>query len=363
MKTRAIPLIPAILLCSLLALGVQARQQSATVQAPSSADSVTIPGQLTAKQAEAFEKLLKETPDDVNTREQLASYYFFSITGNTKDPAAMEHLQDHVFWLIEHRPESEWSAMGGSEICTVGAAEACAHGKQLWLEQIQRSPDNIQIVQNAARYLLNNDQTLAGELLEKALALNPQDPNTNSQFAEILEVQRVAGKSAAAQTQLAQRALALRETAYAHIDADRKLSELQHVAVDAFNGRDFAKAEATATELVDLASRNPGDWDYGDEIHMAHTVLGLTSLNRGDVTTAKKELLASADTPGSPTLVSFGPTFYLAQQLLAKGEPDTVVAYLEACFKFWEMGRNSLKDWISQIKSGATPNFGHNLLF
>ena len=40
---------------------------------------------------------------------------------------------------------------------------------------------------------------------------------------------------------------------------------------------------------------------------------------------------------------------------------ETVVAYLEACGEFWEMGGETLKNWIATVKSGGTPEFGANL--
>ncbi len=60
---------------------------------------------------------------------------------------------------------------------------------------------------------------------------------------------------------------------------------------------------------------------------------------------------------------SFGPNVSLANDLLEKGERDTVVEYFEACKKFWKMDRGRLDDWIALVKDGETPYFGGNLRY
>jgi hypothetical protein len=45
----------------------------------------------------------------------------------------------------------------------------------------------------------------------------------------------------------------------------------------------------------------------------------------------------------------------LAREMLAKGEHDAVVQYLELCGKFWS--KEAADAWISEIKSGKTPNW------
>ena len=50
---------------------------------------------------------------------------------------------------------------------------------------------------------------------------------------------------------------------------------------------------------------------------------------------------------------STGPSLWsLAQDLLQKGERDTVLQYFELCRKFWEMGKDSLDQWTKDVKAG-----------
>ena len=62
------------------------------------------------------------------------------------------------------------------------------------------------------------------------------------------------------------------------------------------------------------------DWNYGNAIEDANQVLGRIALSKDEVAEAKKRLLASAGSHGSPQLNSFGPDFRLARELAEKGE-------------------------------------------
>jgi len=90
-------------------------------------------------------------------------------------------------------------------------------------------------------------------------------------------------------------------------------------------------------------------------------VLGLIALGAGNVAEAKKRLLASADSKGSPQMNSFGPNMQLAKVLLEKGEKDVVLEYFKRCSKFWRMGQDRLATWAASVKNGAIPSFGANL--
>ncbi len=131
------------------------------------------------------------------------------------------------------------------------------------------------------------------------------------------------------------------------------------------------EAEALATELAHLAPKYKQDWNYGNAIADANQVLGQIALSKGDVREAKKHLLASADSKGSPQLNSFGPSFILARELAEKGERETVIAFLDSVARFWanpdeRAEPNSkriasehlkqLESWKEQLRSGKIPD-------
>ena len=131
------------------------------------------------------------------------------------------------------------------------------------------------------------------------------------------------------------------------------------------------EAEALATELAGLAPKYQQNWNYGNAIADANQVLGQIALAKGDVEEAKKRLLASADSKGSPQLNSFGPNFSLARALAEKGERETVITFLDSVARFWanpeertqpsskrlaSENLKQLESWKEQLRAGKVPD-------
>lgn len=146
---------------------------------------------------------------------------------------------------------------------------------------------------------------------------------------------------------------------------------LNRAAKNALKDGEVVKAKALARELAQLAPKYKNDWNYGNAIADANQVLGRIALSKGDVAEAKKHLLASADSQGSPQLNSFGPDFKLARELAEKGERETVIAFLDAVARFWanpdeRTEPNSkriasehlkqLESWKKQLRAGEIPD-------
>lgn len=119
----------------------------------------------------------------------------------------------------------------------------------------------------------------------------------------------------------------------------------------------FGEARTFAERSLALAPLFHDNWNYGNAIHISHTVLGLIALNEGDEIAAIAELIASGRTPGSPQLNSFGPTMQLAKALLRAGHVEPVLEYFEQCRVFWEMGGVWLNLWERMVRQGSVPNF------
>jgi hypothetical protein len=126
---------------------------------------------------------------------------------------------------------------------------------------------------------------------------------------------------------------------------------------------DGPRAAAFARELLDLAERYRDDWNYGNAVHKGHLVLGRVALMKGDVASARSELLLAGGTPGSPQLDSFGPNMRLAKELLEAGEDGVVLEYFELCRRFWMMGSQSLARWSVAIHESRVPEFGPHLRY
>lgn len=108
--------------------------------------------------------------------------------------------------------------------------------------------------------------------------------------------------------------------------------------------------------IQDHSGRLP---DRGD----AFRVVGRIRLKRCDVRAAADHVIASANTPGSPTLSTFGPSMALADDLLKAGHRQVVLEDLVLCGRFWSPTDGRLKNWVESIRTGGTPYFGGNLVF
>jgi hypothetical protein len=144
-------------------------------------------------------------------------------------------------------------------------------------------------------------------------------------------------------------------------DDRRRFYALGEAAKAAFEIGKVEEAQEHAQHALSLARQFRSDWNYGNAIHDGHMVLGRVALRRGDVETAKRELIEAGNTPGSPQLNSFGPNMSLAKDLLERKETETVVDYFELCGRFWKMEAGNLKQWSVRAKSGEIPDFGANL--
>jgi hypothetical protein len=147
---------------------------------------------------------------------------------------------------------------------------------------------------------------------------------------------------------------------------------LRDAAERALDGGDVKDADLLASELLELAERYRGDWNYGNAFHHGHHIRGLCALRSGRQSEAEEHLRVAGRCPGSPQLNSFGPNMRLAAELLEAGAREAVLQYLEDCKAFWQVevkgrdgkvysGAARLDEWAAEIRDGKPPDFGANL--
>jgi TonB family protein len=141
------------------------------------------------------------------------------------------------------------------------------------------------------------------------------------------------------------------------VDRSFALPELAKAALAAGT---LDKAAAYANEMLQSKTEDP---NRGQGIHDGNMVLGMISLQKGDLDGARSYLLESGKSTGSPVLDSFGPNMKLAKELLEKGEKDAVLQYFSSCRTFWKMGATKLDEWSAMVRQGAIPDFGANLAY
>ncbi len=144
---------------------------------------------------------------------------------------------------------------------------------------------------------------------------------------------------------------------------DQRFYALGDAAKESFEVGKVEDAGEYATELLALAPRYQGNWNYGNAIQNGNLVLGRIAVREGRIQEAKQYLIAAGNSPGSPQMDTFGPNMSLAKDLIEKGERNTALQYFELCRKFWKMDYGKLDDWSKEVKAGETPDFGANLVY
>ncbi len=149
-------------------------------------------------------------------------------------------------------------------------------------------------------------------------------------------------------------------------EVERILEEEREVTA-ALNRGDYEHArelgEQRLSQATDPDWGDSNAWDYGNAIHIGHLILGHVELRTGNVAAARRHLLASAETPGSPQLGSFGPNMSLARDLLLMGQRDVVMKYLTRLEDLWPDRNGMLPAWKRHLRAGAMPDFGANLVY
>jgi hypothetical protein len=131
---------------------------------------------------------------------------------------------------------------------------------------------------------------------------------------------------------------------------------LPELARDALGAGALEKAVSYSNELLERANNRKQyirAWNYGEQIYTGNEILGLVALRQDNLAEARRYLLESAKTPGSPVLGSFGPDLQLAKELVQKGERDTVLEFLEACRSFWKIGGPRLDSLETIVRGGG----------
>lgn len=175
--------------------------------------------------------------------------------------------------------------------------------------------------------------------------------------------------AASAQTESARGAARVREhdaqksAEAANPDPAKEFYAATSAAPKALKDGNFDLAEALAADLLKQAEQWEKNWNYGNAIHIGNLVLGHVALERGKIDDAKAFLLKAGKTPGSPQLNSFGPNMKLAGELLAKGEKQVVLDYLQLIKAFWLPEHAKADKWKPTIESGSVPDFGANLKY
>ncbi|HEV3446019.1 MAG TPA: hypothetical protein VG099_15365 [Gemmataceae bacterium] len=305
--------------------------------------------ELTHEECIDLEKEVEKHPDDSALRVILLGYYLLAAT---RSGSARKNRYRHILWLVANAPEV--AVLGGPHLALDPFldGEIYEQAKELWRRQIEANPDNMTILDNAARAFTHSDMEFSKWLWKKAQRLEPENPKWSQRLGSLLGLG-------------AKQSLAELERAYGQTaDELGRFWLLPGLATAALHAEELEKAQAYASEVLRQAEQP--EYFYhknGSAIHYGHLVLGRLALRSGNREMAKLHLLESGKTEGVPHLCTFGPNMMLAKELLECGEREAVIQYLDLCTNFWQTADHRPERWIHEIQRGQMPDFGANLVY
>ena len=302
-----------------------------------------------------LESSLKSNPGDLNTRTKLLGYY---MQRAYTDANARRRRAAHCRWVVRNCPDKE---IAGTPFCQIVRILEPANYRQvkaLWDKTVKQRSKDIAVLSNAASFHTSNDIRKAVSLLKRLQRIEPSSADWKERLGHLYHLQSMSMPGKKRNADAAGRALEQWEAALSLLSTEEDrfymLTLLAPIAVDA---KRLNKASHYARNLLQYARNSRTNWNQGNAIHMAHLTLGRVALRHLQVEDAKKHLIASAKTKGSPQLNSFGPSQDLAAELLAQGETKVVIRYLKLCGKFWSMGGTQINAWTKSILESGTTDF------
>ena len=304
---------------------------------------------LTSAEAASIETELEQNPSDVDLRIKLLGYYFQK---QLQDSTALKAHQTNIVWLIQNVPECDILATPFGLLYAKVNADVYTAGKVAWINQLENNPENLSVLENAAKYFTLTDPDLANEALLKAQSLDQENPKWSAALGELYSL-NMNTKTVEDKHSEAIKALEELENAYNQSTGLERAALLEQLSKAALIAEKMEKAREYAELML---SQSDSEWNRENHIHHGNITLGKLAVAAGDVETASQHLLKAADTSGSPSLDSFGPDMNLAKELLKKGEKDAVLEYLALCSKFWESGKERLDQWTKSIEREEMPS-------
>lgn len=310
---------------------------------------------LTPAEVEALEAQLDDDPQDISARTRLLGFY--GDRTRYREPASRARLASLLLWLIHNEPKSEILGTRPMSLWGLDAIrnpDAYVEAKRAFLAHLEREPNDLTLLVYTTDLLAIQDKPLAVELLERAKSLDSSNLRVAQKLALLYYFEGRRGLNGP-NVEAARKAM----DEYDRIlELDGETSSkryLKYASEAALLVNDFEKAGEYAHLM--LGEARPGSYSYGDQFHHGNIVLGKVALAQGDVQGAASYLLLAGSTPGSTQLKFSGPDTELAEQLLEKGEQESVLRYLDQCRTFWERGQDQLREWAILVRAGQVPSF------
>ncbi|MCU1273554.1 MAG: peptidase BlaR1, partial [Bryobacterales bacterium] len=146
---------------------------------PGLAQLLTEGSKLSAAEAQQLEQQLAADPENLTVRGKLISYYGANATEHPR--------MEHIFWLIQHHPESEIAIYYSRSYMPRFSQPDYDHAKDLWL-QVSAHAEDARVLANAAQFIGLNDPFAEEDLLKRAREIDPSNPEWTKQLADLFSL-------------------------------------------------------------------------------------------------------------------------------------------------------------------------------
>jgi tetratricopeptide (TPR) repeat protein len=324
---------------------------------------------LSPEEVTELENTVEINPENLEARSRLLSYYY---THSARDKTLRPKQERIVLWLIQNHPDSK--ILGDLHGKLIPRINNYAVGETLWNSQLQKYPDNLKVISNACGYFQVGNIDLAIRCYKYGKSIDPENASEWDRKLGTSYNAKMVNSPADQQSLWAQEALSAFENAYAESKpktysynaggSDRtfafpdilKSSLLPLMAKAALAADDLDKAVKYANQMLETAGERENSLQKGDYIYTGNSILGLVSVQKGDLESADEYLLNAGETPGSAGL-TIGPDMSLAKVLLSRGHRDTVLAFLKKIQKFSDSNLSHVGQWIQEMEEGKIPDF------
>lgn len=309
---------------------------------------------LSSKDVNILEDILLNEPGSFSIHAKLTVYYFFA---QNRGLSYREHdlRFQHIEWLIHEHPDHEFC---GYPFMHVRKKERPADYEMLkarFLEAVHAHDQEVNVLRNAARFLMLEDPEAAATMYEKILSRDVYDRSTTKELARAYSLEAVQkgeqdetflAKAAELYTGLLENA-SRSEKAFLYLD----IAQCYWVTGEMSKCRDVALC------AIDHSIPESGGHE-AKVLHEANSILGLLSIADNDISAAADFLIKSTELGQSGEIELAMPNLRLANELLRKDQARIVIAFLANCRHFWRYGVESglIDRWISDISAGRSPD-------
>lgn len=321
-------------------------------------------------EVEAFEKKLKENPDDTKLRIRLIKHYD-AIKRNTKGEKI---LREHLKWFIRNQPENRLNYLTYGRFYLENDDPEYLDLKNEWYDQLAKNPNSPALILNISEFVRYEEP----EVAEGLLLMGSKKAPDNYEFPKLLfeiykreseqdevkdqpEVKAELEKHAFEQGEKALSILKTNRDSQTDSERAEILLEVGKLALQIGN---FERAKQIATNLILEYGQSTSNAEFDDATHTGNIILGKVALIGNQIEKAKEYLLISIKAPLRDKRNFLTPDLELANKLLDLGEKDTVLEYLKLCqelknFKdhpdLYGDEMKALKKWQKQIENGKKP--------